>query len=291
MPDPSPVWPARLDHLHIASDDPARLKDFYRDVLGLVPARLPDDTYLLQGRERRLVIGPGKPGGRPCHGFRVQDRDQLRAVREHLTGRGLTLERSPSAVFGPEAVAVRDPDGWLIVFGLPRPDLPALKAVNATVPRNYPARLQHAVVASPNLPAMMDFYENALGFVPSDYCYQEMDDPASKQAAFYRTDPEHHSFAVFGASSVRADHHAYEASCWNDIRDWADHLANLQEKVWWGPGRHGPGNNLFIMFKDPHGHPVEISAEMEVMAREMALRHWPLNERTLNQRGLGWLRD
>ena len=33
------------------------------------------------------------------------------------------LENSPSAVFDADAVAVRDPDGWLSVFGLPRPDL------------------------------------------------------------------------------------------------------------------------------------------------------------------------
>ncbi|MBT6087541.1 MAG: bleomycin resistance protein, partial [Rhodospirillaceae bacterium] len=102
---------------------------------------------------------------------------------------------------------------------------------------------------------------------------------------------EHHSFAVFSASEVRCDHHAYEVDDWNAVRDWADHMASLNIKLWWGPGRHGPGNNLFFMIKDLHGHQVEISAELEVMPREMAPRVWPLEERSLNLWGPGWIRD
>jgi catechol 2,3-dioxygenase len=30
-----------------------------------------------------------------------------------------------------------------------------------------------------------------------------------------------------------------------------------------GPGRHGPGNNLFVFFDDPSGNHIELSAEME----------------------------
>jgi len=33
--------------------------------------------------------------------------------------------------------------------------------------------------------------------------------------------------------------------------------------VAWGPGRHGPGNNLFVFFDDPAGNHIELSAEME----------------------------
>ena len=58
-----------------------------------------------------------------------------------------------------------------------------------------------------------------------------------------------------------------------------------------GPGRHGPGNNLFFMFKDPHGDPVELSAEIEVMDRDTPPRTWPHTEKTLNLWGPGWIRD
>ena len=235
-------------------------------------------------------MGEGEAGERPYHGFRVGSRAQLDAIRVFLQRR-VELEASPSSVFEPDAVAVRDPDGWLCVFGLPRGDLPTPRACNDRSARSLPARLQHVVVASKELPRMMDFYENTLGFAPSDYCAEDPEDPKTRRVAFYRSDPEHHSFAVFGASSARADHHAYETSCWNDIRDWADHLSSRQIKIWWGPGRHGPGNNLFLMIEDPHGHAVELSAEIERLPRYTPPRVWPHDERSLNLWGPGWMRE
>ena len=287
----SPIWPAQLDHLRLDSDDPAMLADFYATAFGYHQTSLPDETYLLQGPGRRLIVGPGEPGARPYHGYRLQNRQQLEGVRDFLQGQGLNTEPSPSTIFQEDAVAVRDPDGWLSVFGLPRTDLPSQKVNNVPSAVNLSGRLQHVVVATDNLQPMMNFYEKTLGYVASDYVNADMDDPTSKKVAFYRSDPEHHSFAVFSASEVRSDHHAYEVDDWNAIRDWADHMASLQIKLWWGPGRHGPGNNLFFMILDPHGNQVEISAELENMPREMAARIWPMEESSLNLWGPGWIRD
>ena len=287
----SPIWPAQLDHLRLDSDDPAMLADFYATAFGYHQKSLPDETYLLQGPGRRLIVGPGEPGARPYHGYRLQNRQQLEDVRDFLQGQGLNTEPSPSTIFQEDAVAVRDPDGWLSVFGLPRTDLPSQKVNNVPSAVNLSGRLQHVVVATDNLQPMMNFYEKTLGYVASDYVNADMDDPTSKKVAFYRSDPEHHSFAVFSASEVRSDHHAYEVDDWNAIRDWADHMASLQIKLWWGPGRHGPGNNLFFMILDPHGNQVEISAELENMPREMAARIWPMEESSLNLWGPGWIRD
>ncbi len=291
MPKDSPIWPAPLDHLRLDSDDPDRLAAFYAGLLGFERSDLPEGGLLLQGPGRRLVIGRGEPGARPYHGFRLRDRAQLDAVRAFIAAQGINMEPSPSAVFEPDAVAVRDPDGWLSVFGLPRRDLPAIRTVNGMPGRSFAARLQHVVVASRDLGPMIRWYEDVLGFAPSDYVLSDLDDPSSRQVAFYRSDEEHHSFAVFAASESRADHHAYETGGWTDIRDWADHLSNHGAKIWWGPGRHGPGNNLFFMIRDPHGDSVELSAEIEHMPREMAPRLWPAEERTLNLWGPGWIRE
>jgi catechol 2,3-dioxygenase len=287
----SPLWPAQLDHLRLDSNDPAALADFYASAFGFQASNISADTSYLQGPGRRLVIGPGAPGGRPYHGFRVQDQRQLDDVRDYLQGKGLNLEPSPSPLFEDDAVAVRDPDGWLSVFGLPRSGLPSHPTINTPSALTLPGRLQHVVVATNNLVRMMAFYDDVLGYTPSDYCSADIDDPATRKVAFYRSDPEHHSFAVFSASEARCDHHAYEVDCWNDVRDWADHMSSIHVKLWWGPGRHGPGNNLFFMIQDPHGHQVEISAELEIMPREMAPRTWPLEERSLNLWGPGWIRD
>jgi catechol 2,3-dioxygenase len=290
MPTESPIWPARLDHLRLDAENPTALAAFYGACLGLVETPLTDDTWLMERPGRRLVIGPGANGGRAYHAYRLENRGQLEAVRAFIAGQGINMEASPSLLFGDDAVCVRDPDGWLNIFGLPRPDRAPPRAANAAGAASLSGRLQHVVVASPGLDPMMDFYENALGLVASDYVVRDEADPASKTVAFYRSDPEHHSFAVFAADGVRADHHAYETSGWMDIRDWADHLAGLGVEIWWGPGRHGPGNNLFFMFLDPNGDQIEISAELEVFDRTTPPRIWPHDEKTLNLWGKGWMR-
>ena len=137
------------------------------------------------------------------------------------------------------------------------------------------------VVASNALPAMLRFYEEDLGFVVSDYVFED-DGRSEPTVGFFRSDPEHHSFGVFRCPETRPDHHAYETTCWNDIRDWADHLATLNIKLWWGPGRHGPGNDLFFMIQDPQGYLIEISAELEIVPDEVEKRSWKHEERTLN---------
>jgi catechol 2,3-dioxygenase-like lactoylglutathione lyase family enzyme len=287
----SPIWPAQLDHLRLDSNDPTAVAEFYATAFGFQRSELTTNEILLQGPGRRLVVGPGEAGGRPYHGFRLMDRRQLDDVRAYIQGKGINIEPSPSPLFNDDAVAVRDPDGWLSVFGLPRAGLPSHPTVNTPSALTLPGRLQHVVVATDNLPRMMAFYEDALGFTPSDYCSADVEDSSTRKVAFYRSDPEHHSFAVFSGSEIRCDHHAYEVDCWNDIRDWADHMSAINVKLWWGPGRHGPGNNLFFMIQDPHGHQVEISAELEIMPRDVSPRIWPLEEHSLNLWGPGWIRD
>jgi catechol 2,3-dioxygenase-like lactoylglutathione lyase family enzyme len=284
----SPLWPARLDHIRLDSDDVKGLADFYCATLGFAATALADGSHLLQAPARRLVIGRGTPGTQPYSAFRLGSAAQLAALRDHLAGRGVALLASPSPVFAEGAIAVRDPDGRLAVFGLARDDLESMPSGNSGAA--LPARLQHVVVASPHLPEMMRFYEDVLGFVVSDYVH-ETSGNREPTVAFYRCDPEHHSFAVFRAPQSRPDHHAYEANCWNDIRDWADYMASRGIKLWWGPGRHGPGNNLFFMIKDPQGYLIEISAELEIVPDAVEKRTWPHEERTLNLWGPGFMRS
>src|SRR5437588_10939679 len=68
-------------------------------------------------------------------------------------------------------------------------------------------------------------------------------------------------------------------------------MGRLGIPLWWGPGRHGPGNNLFFMIEDPDGHKVEFSAELELMPKEKPYRIWPHEQRTLNLWGSAWMRS
>ncbi len=275
----APLWPARLHHLRRDSPDPEPLARFYGELLGDGVERLPGGEWLVAGRGRLLLAGGGEKGSVPYFALHMRDAEHLASYRRELEQNGVACEPSPSPLFAPGAFAVADPDARRIVFGLSR-SIPQTAAGGA-------GRLQHFVCASSRPAEMLAFYRDRLGMIESDRVLED----EALSAFFLRSDPEHHSFAAFRAPESRPDHHCYETSCWNDIRDWGDRMASLGIPLWWGPGRHGPGNNLFFMVEDPDGHKVEFSAELERMPPETPFRTWPHEQRTLNLWGSAWMRS
>jgi len=275
----APLWPARLHHLRRDSPEPERLARFYGELLGDCVEPLPGGEWLVAGRGRLLVVGQGGKASAPYFALEMRDRAHLDACRRELERMGVPCEVSPTPLFASGAFAVSDPDARRVVLGLP---------VSVLKPESkLTARLQHFVCASTRLEAMIGFYRDVLGMLESDRVLQGDD----LSAAFLRSDPEHHCFAAFRAPESRPDHHCYETGGWNDIRDWGDRMASLRIPLWWGPGRHGPGNNLFFMIEDPDGHKVEFSAELELVPKETAFRTWPHEQRTLNLWGSAWMRS
>jgi catechol 2,3-dioxygenase len=293
MSDISPLWPADLDHIRYDSPRPGALAEFYASGLGMTKAPLGDGAYLLRGPGRRLIVGPGEAARQPFSAFALRDAAQLAAYRRFVEARGADIMPSPTPLFDDRnAFAVRDPDGRFAVFGLPRPEH-AQPAPGAGPAASIAGRLQHVVVASSRFREMMAFYTATLGFLLSDTVHAEdgRGGLGEVTVCFLRSHVEHHSFAVFRAPVSRADHHAYETSGWNDIKLWADHFAALEVPIWWGPGRHGAGNNLFFMVKDPDGNNVEISAELELMEKDQPGKQWAGGKRAINLWGEAWIRD
>lgn len=280
MPQNNGLFPARLHHLCLSVGDAAAMIGFYRDGLGLTPAPLREGSWLMSGGERTLVLDAGPPGRLVYAAYAVAGEGQLGALRERLVRQGIRPAASPSPLFRDDAFAVSDPDDGLVVFGVPRSPRGG--------PDRLPGRLQHVVKRSAEIDRMMTFYRDDLGFRLSDVVHKA---PGAATAYFLRSDPEHHSFAVFDAQEPAFDHISLEATCWNDLRDWADHFAQLAVPLFWGPGRHGPGNNLFLMVRDPEGNAVEISAEIETIADDRPAGEWQHNERTLNLWGGAWMRS
>lgn len=275
----APLWPARLHHLRRDSPEPERLARFYGELLGDRVEALAGGEWLVAGRDRVIVVGRGDKGAVPYFALAMRDATHLDAYRRELEEHAVKVERSPTPLFGAGTFAVTDPDARRVVFGLPV----AISSSESKVT----ARLQHFVCASERVPEMLAFYRDTLGARESDRVLEGED----IAAVFLRSDPEHHSFATFRAPESRPDHHCYETSGWMDIRDWGDRMASLRIPLWWGPGRHGPGNNLFFMIEDPDGHKVEFSAELERLPQEAAHGTWPHEQRTLNLWGSAWMRS
>ena len=125
-----------------------------------------------------------------------------------------------------------------------------------------------------------------MGFAISD---RVIDKNGMITTCFLRSNKEHHSLACFKAKNVGIDHHSYEVGKWKLIRDWCDYLSKRRLTLFWGPGRHGPGNNLFVFFEDCDGNKIELSAELELIKNRKFV-DWPHEDKTLNLWGKGYLR-
>lgn len=273
---------ATFYELSLASNEPEKLADFYHRALGYA---FNDDGKGLMGvaAHRRLRLVQGKSNTMNYAAYAVESAAQLDALRARATAAGALQGEGEWPGFRGAVLRIGDPDRNLFLFGV---------AQNATLPVGAtalrPARIQHVVFASKDCKRLRDFYLNVLGFVLSDEVF---DGEGGLRTAFVRCSHEHHSLAVFLAPENRLDHHCLEAGEWSLIRDWADHFASERIALKWGPGRHGPGSNLFIFVHDPDGNWVEISAELEIVAADRPVGSWPHEERTLNSWGIGLLRS
>lgn len=271
--------PARLHHLHLTSTDPERLSAFYARLLDYAPARADGGIQVLAGGERQLLISKGENGVASFISYAVKDVESLDKLRGRLAATVGSLEPARSPLFSEGSFSIRDPQGRRIVFGT---------APKAAHPDQRPARLQHVVFQTTAIQPLVDFYVGKVGFTISD---RVLNDDGSLAAFFIRSDHEHHSLAFFVGSKNELDHHAYETTCWNDIRDWGDWFGRARIPMFWGPGRHGPGNNLFFMVRDADGNKLELSAELETFAPDQPPRVWPNTEYTLNYWGSAWMRS
>ena len=267
-----------LHHLAVGSPRPSALAQFYANVMDMTAAKAGEEEWRCEGPGRRVIVSHGEERNLKFAGFACRDKPGLALLRANLKFKGIPQSPSPSPYFGKEAFAVKDPDGNLICFGLAQPEVPrpCLKGP-----------LQHLTLASFDVEAFQEFYSDKLGFEVTD---RVLHADGALATCFATSNHEHHTIACFKSDRQGMDHHSYEAGEWNCIRDWCDHFARHDVQLTWGPGRHGPGNNLFAFIQDPDGNWIEISAELEVVCGRPA-REWPQEERTLNLWGNAILRS
>jgi catechol 2,3-dioxygenase len=270
---------AYLHHLAFESSQPKRLAEFYADAMDMDLLEVSDREWRCEGPARRMIVLPGEDKKLAFAGLACRNADGLDALRARAESEGLDLLPSPSPYFEDGAFGVRDPDGRLICFGLARPYRNNRKALQGPI--------QHLTLASQDVEAFRDFYYGKLGFEITD---RVLHDDGSLATCFTTSNHEHHTIACFRSSRTGVDHHSYEAGEWEYIRDWCDRFAERRIRLMWGPGRHGPGNNLFVFIEDPDGNWIEVSAELEVIY-DRPVKDWPQAERTLNLWGRAIMRS
>lgn len=253
-----------LGHVGLRVRDLDMAVRFYCDVVGL-------SVIGGDGAQARLALaGAGHclsllaEKGPPLHhvAFALRPDQKVGRAAEELRAAGVdVLEGAAEPGGHGEAIRCRDPDGYVLeLLGTP-PD-----ATEAAAGRRLrPDRLQHVVLQTLEAERAAAFYSEKLGFRVSDWM--------GRKFVWLRCGTDHHDLAIVYGEAPGMDHVAYEITGWDEIKAWCDFLARGGVQLLWGPGRHGPGNNLFVMFPDPEGNRIELSCEMEQFYDDCARYH------------------
>jgi len=274
---------AYLHHVAFESSDPQRLASFYAANMDMELIARSADEFHCEGPLRRFIAVKGEDKVLAYAGMACRNAEVLAGLRLHAEANGVEIVENVSAYFDEGAFGVRDNDGHLICFGVAR-DRTIAYAPGRT---GIHAPTQHLTFASQNVQGFKEFYVDKLGFFLSDRVLHENGDLAT---VFTTSNHEHHTIACFKSDRTGVDHHSYEAGTFENIKLFCDRFASNDVMLTWGPGRHGPGNNLFVFYTDPDGNWIEISGELEnIYDREMI--DWPQHPRTLNKWGRAILRS
>lgn len=268
-------------HIGFRVPDVPAAAAFYGRTVGLLPqGELPGGGLRLGWGSGHHVLDllPGE-SALDYFGFEVADPGGLATLEKRLRAAGhpvTTLDESllDESLGAPAGFGTVDPDGNTVHFHGPV----RRSGEHAADTGRRPIKYQHVTLATVSVARMVEFYCGAAGFRISDQL-------SDGRFAWLRSNRDHHTLAIVETGRTGLDHYSYDLAEWEDFKAWCDRLTEAEVDVVWGPGRHGPGNNLFIFFDDPAGNHVELSAEMEKFHDDRVdytPRRWEPTPRSVN---------
>ena len=117
-----------------------------------------------------------------------------------------------------------------------------------------PTKLSHVNLNCRDNDATFGFLAGALGFKLSDQ---------TRQFRFVRCNADHHSLVLGFNDNANLNHIAFEMPDLDSVMRGIGRMRDHGYPVEWGPGRHGPGNNVFAYFCGPEELPIEYTGEMQ----------------------------
>ena len=231
----------RLRSVELELPDVDRAADFLGGAWGLLPAGSSGGTQFFRGTGTHPYILSITKASAPAVGaitFSGSESELARIGSPNTTydvpggGRGFEIR-------GPEAQNYR-----FIV---------ETSAVPALTDKDKPIQLTHAVLNTVDQDAAERFAVEKLGFIVSD---------RTAHMRFLRCNRKHHCVAYAKAALPSLNHIAFEMSGVDAVMRGIARLRDAGYEAVWGPGRHGPGNNVFGYFIAPYGGVVEYTAEV-----------------------------
>jgi catechol 2,3-dioxygenase-like lactoylglutathione lyase family enzyme len=249
----------KITHATFETPDPERLAQYYEEVLGLARIGRADGAIHLASCVGQPMVVLAKGDAPRCArlSFHVGADVDLADAARRLAPHGIACERrSDPGPFAADAVIFRDLNGTEIEIhrqGALEPET-APKAI-------APLKLGHVAFNVLDAQAAVAFYEKVLGFRLSDWIEDFF--------AFMRCGPDHHTLNFLARGGrIKMHHIAFQLRDWSHVQTACEELSRRRIEVLWGPGRHGPGHNIFTYHRDPDGQIIELFAELDTMSDE-----------------------
>lgn len=241
----------KLRSIELALPDPAGAANFLTDIWGMAPADERNGTHYLRGSGSYPYLVALEPSDREFVRSTtfVCDETELAALKQRVGQSGFpatsTVSSDPG---GGRGVIVELPDGELLRF------LAGSEEVAPIEGRDLPVKLTHIVFNSVDAEASGQAAEQALGFHVSD---------RTKGMVFVRCNDSHHSTAFARAGFASLNHIAFEMTDIDAVMRGIGRLRDHGATPAWGPGRHGPGANVYAYYIAPFGPVIEFSTAVE----------------------------
>jgi 2,3-dihydroxy-p-cumate/2,3-dihydroxybenzoate 3,4-dioxygenase len=149
---------------------------------------------------------------------------------------------------GGSGVLVQGPEGQRYRF------VTDSKVKQQPADRNRPIELSHVVLNTRDWESSERFAVEKLGMQVSD---------RTRIMRFLRCNRKHHSLAYVNSDVSSLNHIAFDMPGIDAVMHGIGRLREAGYPCAWGPGRHGPGNNVFGYFIAPFGAIVEYTAEVD----------------------------
>jgi catechol 2,3-dioxygenase-like lactoylglutathione lyase family enzyme len=252
----SSPWIESLRSVALNVPDLAKAETFYTETWQLQVAARGDGVLYLRGTGDDAYLLALHAGGELPQvrhvTLRARSAQALEAIAQAVPAAGgrIVVPTGPlTDPAGGVGLTLRDPDGRLfqVVHGDRRGE-------DRGSVKDQPIRLAHAVLNSHAVDASQKFLEQALRFKLAD---------RTVAMAFMNCNSDHHTIAFGVADNDALNHIAFLMPDYESVMRGGGRMRDAGHEIQWGPGRHGPGNNLFNYFIDPFGVVIEYTSEVE----------------------------
>lgn len=272
----------KLRSIELSLPDPAAAAAFMVDVWGLVGAEVRGTTHYLRGSGPDPYLVAFAPGDEFVRSTTfVCTGDELAALKARVAAAGWPARPAVSGdPGGGHGIAVELPEGELLRFLADAAETAPIEGYSKASKRVMPVKLTHVVFNAVDAEASGHAVEQVLGFRVSD---------RTRGMVFVRCNDSHHSTAFARAGFASLNHIAFEMDDLDAVMRGIGWMRDNGFQPAWGPGRHGPGANVYAYYIAPFGPVIEYSTAVEKVPADYRTGEpddWTWPEQRIDQWGI-----